>query len=362
MKRFLIPGYTMLILLFTYCEGKDENGGDEPGYADINIPVSDAWSSFSGNPVISFGDSINNAQWNSPSVMMMDETYVMYLTANLGDFGENVVPFRAVSTNGTQWNINETPLLGKGDSPTAIDFNGIESPTVVKFNGQYHMYYTVVPQDVIGSRAIGHATSDNGIDWVKDPNNPVLKPTGETSDWNGIQVAEPGAVVFNNKIYLYFAGQAASPDSGIPANSSSIGLSMSADGFTFEQQQKVLSLGLPYLEEEGFTGYGSPSPLVYNNNMHLFYDVFFYNEDENISHVRVALHHAFSMDGINNWSEDDQAVFIRDSFDWSRREIRAPSAIINQNTIHLWFAGDDFISDNNLWGVGYGAANIDFLD
>jgi hypothetical protein len=56
-----------------------------------------------------------------------------------------------------------------------------------------------------GPMAIGHATSPDGIAWTKDPRNPVLRPSGHRRDFNGLQVAEPGAVVVRDKVYLYFA-------------------------------------------------------------------------------------------------------------------------------------------------------------
>lgn len=354
----------IIVLLFLSvtlisCDEDTEENGDT--YSNLDIPVSEQWDIVSENPVISFGDSINNAKWNAPSVLYENGKYIMYLTSNVGDFGEEVVPFRAESDDGIQWHINKTPVLARGADPSAIDFNGIESPSVVYFNGSYHMYYTVIPQDVIGSTSIGHATSENGIDWMKNQNNPVLEPTGEISDWNGIQVSEPGAVVYDGKIYLYFSAQGAFEDENIPANRASIGLAISTDGFSFEQQKEVLSLDMPYSLEDGFTGYGAPSAFIYENNMYLFYDVFYYNEDENISLVRVAIHHASSTDGETNWKQNSTAVFTRDMFTWAKREIREPSVVVLQNEVHLWFGGDDLITGNSFWGIGLATANTDVL-
>lgn len=359
MKHIYIIFMLFLSIALFSC-GKDtaENGDT---YSTLHIPVSEQWSIVSENPVISFGDSINNAKWNSPSVIYENGKYIMYLTSNVGDFGEEIVPFRAESGDGIQWHINKTPLLARGTDPTAIDFNGIESPTVVYFNGNYHMYYTVMPQDVIGSTSIGHATSEDGIDWVKDQNNPVLEPTGETANWNGIKVSGPGAVVYDGKIYLYFSAQGAFQDENIPANRASIGLAISTDGFSFEQQKEVLSLDMPYSTVAGFTGYGAPSAFIYENKVHLFYDVSYYNEDENISLVRVAIHYASSTDGETNWQQDSRAVFTRDRFAWAKREIREPSVVIIQNKVHLWFGGDDLIRSNSLWGIGLATAGTDVL-
>lgn len=351
----------LLIITFISCDKNNGDNGDK-FYTRLNIPVSKSWIAHSGNPVVSFGDTIVNSKWDSPSVIFENGQYWMYMTGTLGDFGEDIVPFRANSDDGIQWNIRKTPVLAKGNVPTDIDFNGIESPSVVKFNGTYHMYYTVVPQDIIGSRSIGHATSNDGINWTKDPENPILEPTGNVMDWNGIQVAEPGAVVFDNTVFLYFSGQGSSPDDTIPANQASIGVSVSEDGFTFNGQQKALSMEMPYSFEDGFTGYGGPSALVFDDKVHLFFDVLYFNESENISLMRVALHHASSSNGTSGWQHDDQAIFTREQFVWARREIRAPSVLVNNNNLHLWFAGDDLIAGNEFWGIGYATSGIGVLD
>ena len=351
------------ILLFSCnSDESNENGNGSTNYSELNIPVSESWNISSQDPVISLGDTINNAQWNFPSVIFENEKFIMFLSANVGDFGEEVVPFRAGSSNGSNWDIHKNSLLASDRDPTSIDFNGIESPTVVRFNGLYHMYYTAVPQNIVGSVSIGHATSENGIDWMKDQNNPVLAPSGEIADWNGIRVAEPGAVVVNNKLFLYFATESASGSDSIPANTSSIGLSISSDGYQFGPQQQILTVELPYSYADGFTGYGSPAAIYYNENVHLFYDVFYYNENENISLARVALHHASSADGVVDWIQDQEAIFTRNMFSWGKREIRAPTAVVRGNLLHLWFGGDDLISDNSRWGIGYATTNLDYLE
>jgi sucrose-6-phosphate hydrolase SacC (GH32 family) len=46
-------------------------------------------------------------------------------------------------------------------------------PTVIYFNSQYHMIYQG-RNIVTGTVRLGHATSPDGIDWTKDPQNPVI--------------------------------------------------------------------------------------------------------------------------------------------------------------------------------------------
>src|SRR5262249_59761288 len=132
--------------------------------------------------------------------------YVMYMTTSMLIPGRPpVLPFRAVSEDGLSWTLEpKTPLLSPGKGASDFDLQSVETPSVVSFEGKYHLYYTGVREGLSGPMAIGHATSEDGIRWEKDPNNPVLRPTGHPEDFNGLQVAEPGAVVRGGEVYLYF--------------------------------------------------------------------------------------------------------------------------------------------------------------
>lgn len=113
----------------------------------------------------------------------------MYLTGNFVSLGENVVPIRATSCDGINWDIDPTPLLSKGMNKEDFDYDKVETPSVIVFKGTYHMYYTAVHALPMEGLSIGHATSPYGITWTKVAEKPVLAPTGDLHDWNGAQVA-----------------------------------------------------------------------------------------------------------------------------------------------------------------------------
>jgi len=344
-----------LLLSLSACNQQNNKSDSKKEGAAIQKPVAGKLTSENSpqgkvTRVLSFGDFKENGLWNDPSVLREGKGYVMYTTANIGGKFGTVLPFRATSKDGINWSMNQTPLLqlGKDDS---FDEDSVETPSVIKFKGKYHMFYTGVVKGFIKQDlSIGHAISNDGINWKKVSDKALLAPTGNMfSDWNGFHVAEPGAVVFKNKIYLYFhaSGRRLSGDG--PGNESVIALSTSSDGVNFSKMKPVLKQGplYPTTAPEEFVGYSTPSAEVVNGKVHLFYDVIATEP----SWEQVALHHAVSSDGIN-FKEDKKPILRRNDLSWTKTEIRAPASLYEKGRFRLWFAGHD-IKNLPAAGIGY---------
>lgn len=287
------------------------------------------------DPVVSGGDFIFQGIWNDPHVMRNGGGYVMYMTSSVNEpFEAPILPFRAESTDGVNWSLNPvTPLL----QVTGTPFVSIETPSVVYFNERYHMYYTgVYPEGHSPTMAIGHAESDDGINWHSDA-GPVLEATGDPNDWNGYLIAEPGAVVKGDQVYLYFTAMGARA-SGNPPQVQTIGLAISDNGRTFLNQQKIHGQSQLYTPENGFVGYSTPSALFHAGNVHLFYDVATFTAGGEPEWQQVALHHAVSNNGVT-FIEDLKPMLTRNVLWWTSGEILAPSAIIDDTGVKMWFAG-----------------------
>jgi hypothetical protein len=109
----------------------------------------------------------------------------------------------ATSPNGVAWTkYGSNPVLGVGAAGSWED-DVVRVPTVIKEGGTYHMWYT--GYDGMTAR-IGHATSSDGINWTKDPANPVLD-VGTPGAWDWLQVYGPSVVKVGGEYKLWHSGE-----------------------------------------------------------------------------------------------------------------------------------------------------------
>lgn len=317
-------------------------------------------------PVIEGGTMMDKAIWNDPSVLKVGDEYVMYLSSSVDEpFKPPVLPFRAVSADGRNWSLApEGPLL----SAEGTEFVSLETPSVVVFNNEYIMFYSgIYPQGQVPSMAIGRATSKDGITWTHDA-EPVLEATGDVLNWNGYLVAEPGAVVHDGAVYLYYTAMGARLDESrtkvsFPEQLQTLGLVISADGKRFSPQKQVLTQGASYPPEQGFVGYSTPAALVVDDRIHLVYDITAFVKGASPEWQQVGLHKASSATGKESFVEDAGPLLTRNDFDWTTGELLSPSLLIEGDTVKMWFAGHvnydgmgEFIKNGYRgpqFGIGY---------
>ena len=164
-------------------------------------------------------------------------------------------------------------------------------------------------------------------------------------------MGEPGPVVFNNKLYLYFT--AVGFDAALAAGLQVVGVITSANGIAwsapalaFKPDQTV------YPRAANWVGYSTPNAAVIAGKVHMFVDVA--NDHGNTTWTQEALHHAYSADGLTGWVQDAAPIRRLTDFAWTQREIRSPAAFLDGTTLRLYFAGDDVFNNNNSnpWGIG----------
>lgn len=79
---------------------------------------------------------------------------------------------------------------------------GLCAPGALVRDGVVHLFY-----QTYGNRekdAICHATSEDGINFKRNPTNPIFRPTG---DWNCGRAIDAEVCEFKGKYYLYFASR-----------------------------------------------------------------------------------------------------------------------------------------------------------
>ena len=311
-----------------------------------------AWKEYAGNPILRFGDKVPNMFWNDPSVLKEGNTYRMWLTGGDPRDPHHIVVrvFAGQSPDGLSWEINPKPVLSPSSNPKAWDSLRTETPTVVKAGDTYHLYYTGFDEagGKTGYSSIGHATSPDGIQWEKDPANPILK--GQNADrfrWSYGGVGEPG-IVFNprdRKFYLYYTGMRFSR-SNPTIGQIGILLAISTDGSHFTdyaddkgERALILTRNVPNAINGAWFGYTTPSALIMKNGSFQLFCTFIVIPVGPSSARDVVLARASSTDGIH-YQVADESILEAGKGDWKDQQVRSPTAVESNGKLKIWFAGE----------------------
>ncbi len=147
-------------------------------------------------------------------VKVIDDVYHMWYIFGTGwkRFSDDSPPDRtykighAISTDGVNWEKEEarqiiSDRLGADESQAL--------PTVIDIDGRYHMFfcyrqsYDFRKNKNRGYR-IGHAYSDNLMDWTRDDESPLLDVT--PGEWDSDMLCYPHVFECDDKVYLLYNG------------------------------------------------------------------------------------------------------------------------------------------------------------
>ena len=112
----------------------------------------------------------------------------------------------ATSTDGVSWTKEEARQI---ISDRLGDDESQALPTVIEINGRYHMFFCYRQSfDFRNTKgrgySIGHAYSDDLINWTRDDDNPNLAIVDD--DWDSDMQCYPHAFKCDGKIYLLYNG------------------------------------------------------------------------------------------------------------------------------------------------------------
>jgi hypothetical protein len=312
---------------------------------------------YAQNPIIDYGDEIAGTPWNDPCVLKENGQYIMYTSGVQGGLNhpnDTLGIYRWISNDGYDWTLNPTtPVLDHLDG--TYYKGGVETPSVVFYKGEYHMYNTVYTENNAYLFKISHATSPDGITWQID-NSVVLEPSPNYT-WMDTILAEPGVMVKDDTLYLFFAA-------GSTLGGFSIGLVRSIDGVNFIDTTQTAKLPTDvYQNGNNYTGLSTPSPVLIGDTIYLFTDV-----AQNVfidNWKQVALHQFKSYGDINKWYHDTLPIHVRSDFAWTDgnfgAEIFAINPLLDGSRLRIWYSGHNISSIDTTGGLNDTTYNAHFI-
>ncbi len=134
-------------------------------------PDGTSWTRHPGNPVIEVGPNgtFNDISVLPGAIVFQGGSYHMWYTSGGNNIWESIG--YANSEDGLTWIKHPTPVLERG---TAWEDWIVAYPEVLFDGTTFHMWYWGIQGGPIPTDfSIGYATSQDGIAWTKDPENPV---------------------------------------------------------------------------------------------------------------------------------------------------------------------------------------------
>jgi predicted GH43/DUF377 family glycosyl hydrolase len=149
-----------------------------------------------------------------PSVIKNETGYHMWYAAYDGYFNGQVTDGKvcigyATSDNGLDWvrYSDEPVMMPDADSWESVY---VQDPHVIYYNDQYHMWYGGVDHYDYFGQQVGYAVSDDGINWTKSPANPVLT-LGEAGSWDANTSSFPSVLLDGNQLKMWYTGKSIEP-------------------------------------------------------------------------------------------------------------------------------------------------------
>ncbi len=140
-----------------------------------------------------FTDKAHGNFAKDPAVVKFQDKYFLYYSKKYEDgrFGIGI----ATSTDLECWEI-----CGEVPQQEPCEKKGIAAPGAIVLEDEVHLFYQTYGN--WEKDAICHAVSKDGMNFTKNPENPVFAPKG---DWCCGRAIDADVCVFNGKLYLYFA-------------------------------------------------------------------------------------------------------------------------------------------------------------
>jgi hypothetical protein len=145
-------------------------------------------------------------------VIQADGVYHIWYSKGKFPHGYDASIWYATSPDGHAWT-EQGEALPRGEAG-AWDEQSVFTPNILVAEGKYWLFYTAVPKPFVASgpgltrTAIGVASADSPSGpWRRFDGNPVLRPRGDESHFDGVRVDDACLIVRDGRYLLYYKGR-----------------------------------------------------------------------------------------------------------------------------------------------------------
>ena len=166
--------------------------------ANVFVTVSVFAHSQTQLPRMMFADDVSGRPLSKdPAVVKFDGKYWLYYT--IKPYDRKPTPGLSIGI-ATSDNLVDWTKVGELRNTCEAEKNGFGAPGAIVLDGRIHLFYQSSGN---GKKdAICHAWSEDGLKFVRDPTNPIFRPTG---DWTVGRAIDADVVVHDDKLLLYWA-------------------------------------------------------------------------------------------------------------------------------------------------------------
>jgi hypothetical protein len=166
----------------------------------------------------------------------------------------------ATSPDGVVWTKHpQNPVLTAG-AEGAPDDADVVSPHVLYQNGLFHMWYAGRGE----TNQIFYATSPDGVQWTKHPNNPVLD-LGGNYDWDNGEIAAPSVIWTGARFEMWYQAYSRGTLKHY------IGHAWSLDGYTWTKDTLNPVVGLESYAWDGYSIFYPSVAVGVGNQLMMWY-------------------------------------------------------------------------------------------
>ena len=295
----------------------DEDKYDTPeNMAKFNWGTTDGWVKYEKNPVI--GGDLGTCF--DMSVLKENGIYKMWFSYRVKQgIGYTESP------DGLNW--SEPRLVFESITGSTWEGHEVNRPVVVFAKGKYRMWYTgqMIPALKQGVSSIGYVESDDGLNWTRVSNDPVLVPT---EPWEKPSLMCPHVNYDEEKdLYemWYSGGSNLEPDE--------IGYASSKDGINWTKHDAN-----PVFSPDPNNIWDSGKVCACQVIKHEGYYYMFYLGHYHLQRGAIGI--ARSKDGLTNWERHPtNPIIASDKDTWDGKSVFKPYVMFEKDHWILWYNG-----------------------